>query len=41
MARRTITIVFDENLTDEHYADAGNGIWGRPEDGPPGRQVSP
>ena len=28
MARRTITIVFDENLTDEQYADAGNGIWG-------------
>jgi hypothetical protein len=28
MARRTITIVFDENLTDEEYADFGNGIWG-------------
>jgi len=26
MARR-ITIVFDENLTDEKYADRGNGIW--------------
>ena len=26
MARR-ITIVFDENLTDEEYADRGNGIW--------------
>ena len=26
MARR-ITIVFDENLTDEGYADRGNGIW--------------
>ena len=27
MATRTITIVFDENLTDEQYADRGNGIW--------------
>jgi ABC-type tungstate transport system permease subunit len=27
MATRTITIVFDENLTDEQYADHGNGIW--------------
>jgi hypothetical protein len=40
MARRTITIVFDENLnlTKEEYADFGNGIWGvlkmaRPEGG--------
>jgi hypothetical protein len=28
MARRTITVVFDENLTDEEYADFGNGLWG-------------
>jgi ABC-type tungstate transport system permease subunit len=30
MARRTITIVFDDklNLTKEEYADFGNGIWG-------------
>jgi hypothetical protein len=28
MARRTITIVFEENLTDEQYAARGNGIWG-------------
>ena len=27
MATRTITIVFDENLTDEQYADRRNGIW--------------
>ena len=26
--RRTITIVFDEDLTDEQYADRGNGISG-------------
>jgi hypothetical protein len=30
MARRTITIVFDEglHLSNEQYADRGNGIWG-------------
>jgi len=28
MARRTITIVFEANLTDEQHADRGNGIWG-------------
>lgn len=29
MARRTITVVFDEDLrlTSEQYADRGNGIW--------------
>lgn len=28
LARRTITVVFDENLSDEEYADFGNGLWG-------------
>ncbi len=28
MAKRTITVVFEQNLTDEEYADRGNGIWG-------------
>jgi|GraSoi2013_100cm_1033763.scaffolds.fasta_scaffold293736_2 hypothetical protein len=27
MAKRTITVVFDEDLTDQEYADRGNGIW--------------
>jgi len=27
MARRAIKVIFDDNLTDEQYADRGNGIW--------------
>ena len=34
--RRTITIVFDEDLTGEQYADRGNGIWSVLKIGRPG-----
>ncbi len=27
MAMRTFTVDFDEDLTDQEYADRGNGIW--------------
>ena len=39
--RRTITIVFGEDLTGERHADHGNGIRGVLEIGHPRRRIPP
>jgi hypothetical protein len=36
MARRTITVVFDDELQPEEYADRGNAIWSVMKVGHPG-----